>query len=688
MKIKRWFPTAAFGLALLLATTEAAELPVKHVVLFKHGIGYFQRQGRLNAGESAQLDFNASEMNDVLKSLTLQETGQGRVTGLRYDSSLPLERKLAEFPFRLGEGQPITTVLDQLKGAQIEMKFASETVRGAIIGARVIERSEQRAEMQQVSLLLDNGEFRNGDLTAASGLKFLDPKLQTQFADYLGALNQARSRDKRSVYIDSTGGEARDVTASYMIPMPVWKSSYRLIYPNTATAKPMLEGWAIVDNTTGEDWTGVRLSLVSGRPISFISRLYEPRYIARQTADVEQSMAQAPVVYGGAIEEEKRVLANQAMGLAGRMAAPSAMAKMRQDSAEKDELGAVAESMMVPATPSQIAATATGGDLGELFEYRFGSAVTVRKNESAMLPFLQQDIAARKLVVFRESGRESGRDGGGQNPLHSMEITNSTGKTLDGGPITVYEGGGYAGEALVETLKEGDKRLISYGVDLGTRITTAFDSKAEVVREVHVRRGMMATKTAVAETRTFTIRNVDAEPKTIVIEHPQRGGYTLVGMKETEKTADAYRFEVSVAADASEKFPVNEERVFDRTLAVSSLTPDVLVSYVSNKNLPATAIAQLQQMLDLKRQIATADGELRRLQEQTNTIVQDQGRLRENINSLNRVAGQELQVQNYSKQLAAQEVQIAALRDRISAAQQRKVALEAQLNTLIEKMDF
>lgn len=335
---------------------------------------------------------------------------------------------------------------------------------------------------------------------------------------------------------------------------------------------------------------------------------------------------------------------------------------------------------MVPASPSQIAATASAGDLGELFEYRFGSAVTVRKNESAMLPFLQQDITARKLVVFRE--------GGGQNPLHSMEITNSTGKTLDGGPITVYEGGGYAGEALVETLKEDDKRLISYSVDLGTRITTAFDSKAEVVREVHIRRGVMATKAAIAETRTFAIRNVDADPKTIVIEHPQRGGYNLVGMAETEKTADAYRFEVKVAANATEKFAVNEERVLDRAVALSSVTPDVLTSYVSNKNLSATAIAQLQQILDLKRQIAGADGEMRRAQEQHNNYVQDQSRLRENINSLNRVAGQELQVQNYSKQLAAQEVQIATQRDRLSATQQRKVALEGQLNNLIEKMDF
>ena len=121
--------------AILLAGSAcAAELPVRQVVLYKHGVGYFQRSGELRPGESAQLDFKADEMNDVLKSLTIQESGTGSVTGLRYDSSEPLEKKLAEFPFRLGERQPLAAVLDQLKGAQMELKFASETVTGRLLG--------------------------------------------------------------------------------------------------------------------------------------------------------------------------------------------------------------------------------------------------------------------------------------------------------------------------------------------------------------------------------------------------------------------------------------------------------------------------------------------------------------------------------------------------------------------------
>src|SRR4029077_15797738 len=209
-----------------------------------------------------------------------------------------------------------------------------------------------------------------------------------------------------------------------------------------------------------------------------------------------------------------------------------------------------------------------------LFEYQIPTPVTVRKSESAMLPFLQQKIGARKLLVYSGQGSE--------HPTNAAELTNATGKTLDGGPITVFDGGAYGGEALMETLKTGDKRLISYAVDLGTRITTQFDSKGELVREIHFRRGILTARTAAVQTKTYTIRNVDQKAKTLIIEHSARPGYQLLERKPAETTASAYRFEVKLAPGATEKFPVTEERVFDSSYGISSLTPDVLITYVQN----------------------------------------------------------------------------------------------------------
>src|SRR5690348_4237466 len=187
----------------LAAGTAAADLPVRDVVLFKHGVGYFARSGHLGAGESARLDFKTEEMNDVLKSLTIEEKGGGKISGLRYDSSEPLDKKLGEFPFALGNQQPLSAVLDQLKGARIQLKFGTETVTGAIVGARRAPAGTNQPEREQVTLLVDSGDIRNLDLGAITSLRFSDPTLQLQFKEYLAAVTQARSKERRSVYIDS-----------------------------------------------------------------------------------------------------------------------------------------------------------------------------------------------------------------------------------------------------------------------------------------------------------------------------------------------------------------------------------------------------------------------------------------------------------------------------------------------------
>ncbi len=662
----------------LCRTGFAAELPVRQVVLYKHGVGFFERAGALKAGESARLDFKAAEMNDVLKSLTVTESGTGKISGLRYDSSIPLGQKLESYPFRIENGQPLSAVLDQLKGARVEMQFGTEKVAGAIVAARLVPGDKDHAEREQITLLLDSGDLRVFDLGAAVAIRFTDAKLQSQFRDYLAALTASRSKEKRSLYIDSTDAKGRDVQVSYIIPTPVWKSSYRLIFDSTPT--PTLEGWAIVDNTTGEDWTNVQLALVSGKPISFVSALYEPRYVNRQTAELPEDASVAPTIHGGEVdalaEAPSAGLAVNGGVIGGIIGGvPGGVGGGRPDSKFRSmRLGGAA-----PMAQNSVVVNAAAREVGELFEYRIPTAVTVKQNESAMLPFLQQKINSRKLVVYS--------DPNAVNPQNAAELTNTTGKTLDGGPITVYDAGSYAGEALVETVKMGDKRLISYAVDLGTRIATNVDSKGAVVREIHVQRGIMTTRSSYVETKTYTIRNVDAKAKTLIVEHPVRDLH-LLSPKPKETASNVYRFEVALPPNSTEKLPVVEENLYNNTTSVSSMTPDILLTYVQNKSLSDAARKQLQQIIDLKNQIAAADSEYRVIEGRINSIVRDQDRIRQNINSLNQVSGQQQQVQTYSRQLAQQETELATLRDRQAALQTQSSSLQAALNSAIEKMDF
>jgi len=670
----------ALGVGIAVKPAVGADLPVRKVVLYKHGIGFFERQGQVPAGESAVFQFKASEMNDVLKSLTVSSAG-APVSGVRYDSSDPLEKKLQDFPFRIGEAQPLSRLLDQFKGSSVRLQFTGSDIEGTIISSVTIPATQNQPERHQLVLLMEDGEIRNIDPSAAAGIRFVNPKVQQQFRDYLLLVAGARNLDKRSVTIESASDRARSLVARYVVPTPIWKSSYRLVFDDQA--KPLLEGWAIVDNTTGEDWTGVTLSLVSGMPVSFISPLYEPRYVSRRVAELPGDRAQRPILHGGVVEQEEAPLAQAAppapaapaiagfIGGARAKAAREMSADMMAPAYERVEIG----------LPSTVGPTAAAAALGDLFEYRIDHPVTVRKEESAMLPFAQQRIDGRKLLIFNESH-------GSQHPLNAVELSNATNTTLDGGAITVFDAGAYAGEALFETIKSGDKRLISYAVDLGARITTAFDSSSKMLRDFTAKRGLVTFRQSLKEVRTYTIHNVDQKEKTVIIERPARQGYDVVEPKPSEKTADAYRYEVKVAAGATQKFPVTEERVLTETLALTNLTYDQLLYYIENRDLNEAGRAKLRPITDLKRQIADIDRETGRLDQQIQERSQDQDRLRRNISSLNSVSGQNQQVQQYAQQLAAQEAELARMRDRQAELRRQRDDLQVKLNNLIETLEI
>lgn len=660
---------------LLASLTCASELPVRRVILYKNGVGYFERAGAVKAGDPARLEFNASEMNDVLKSLTVTSGSGSPITGIHYEASDSLEKRLEAYPFRIGDRESLAGFLDAMKGERLELHAGSETVAGRIVSARInppdaagqpdkVVLRMSAEERQLVILLLDSGALRPVDLGSVSTIRFTRPELQRQLAAYLETLASSRSREKRTVVIDSGAQGSGELTASYTIPSPVWKSSYRLLL---GQKQPQLEGWAIVDNTTGEEWSGIRLSLVSGRPVSFISRLYEPIYRQRQTAELPEEQPIGPAVHAGGLMTSR--VSRKAAALAEAESAPAPAPPI-----------AVADSQ-TSGMLSTVTVAATGREAGELFEYSFAAPVTIHRGESVMLPFLQQAVSARKLLIYTYGS-------GMTNPLSAAEIHNTTGKTLDGGPITVFDSATYAGEALMETLKKGDKRLISYGVDQGTRITTQFKSGTQTVRGFRLMRGVLTTRTAIQETVTYTIHNVDAGPKTIVIEHPARSGYSLLNQQAAEKTPTAYRFEVSLAPSATREFPVTEEHVIETSNMVSSITPDTLLVYSKNQNLNEAGRRVLAQIAAAKRASAAAQTSAAGVETRINEISRDQERLRQNILSLNSVAGQQEQVQKYAHTLAGQESQLATLRDQLEQFRKEKAARDAEVSRLIESAEF
>jgi len=648
-----------------IATANAADLPVTKVIVYKNGVAYFERAGSPPAGQPARMEFKASEMDDVLKSLVVEDTGGGKVRSLRYEMNEPANKRLAELSVVPAPNQPLALLLDQIRGAKAEFLVGGQRVSGTIVSGRLAPLPNQ-GQRQEVTLMLESGDLKVLDLETVASVRLTDPRLQQQLADALATIAQSRSSEKKVVTIQTDG--AKQLVARYLVPAPVWKSSYRLVLPDTGASQ--LEGWAIIDNASGEDWNNIELTVVSGKPVSFITRLYDPKYLERPRAELAGAQPVAPVVYADAL----------------RTAPSAGLAEgARTFNAGRMKAAAMPSAAPAPAPPaammtsSAVVATETR-ETGELFEYRFSTPVTAKKGESTMIPFVQQPIVARKLLIYSDRSSE--------NPRSAAELTNDTGKTLDGGPLTVYQGGSYAGEALMETLKAGDKRLISFAVDLGTRVTTNFESGTEVVREVRATRGVLLSKTAVERTTTYTISNVDAREKTLVLEHPVTPNLKVLRPKPDETTANQYRFAVKLAPKSPAKLAVVEEEIIEQTEGVVNLSPDTLLAYIQNKGLSATGRRQLEVIAARKRTIAENDSALRQAETEINEIVKDQDRIRQNLNSLNRVSGQQEMVQKYVAQLAQGDTQLAQLRDRQAEMRKKQAAMQAELNSLIEKLEF
>ena len=223
---------------------------------------------------------------------------------------------------------------------------------------------------------------------------------------------------------------------------------------------------------------------------------------------------------------------------------------------------------------------------------------------------------------------------------------------------------------------------------MGTRITTAFDSKQAVTREIHLYQGVLTAKSATEEIVTYTVRNVDQKAKTLIIEHPLRAGYTLLNQKPMEKTADNYRFEVPLAAGATKTFAVSEEHIDSKFFLLTNATPDFLLSYVRNRDLNEEGRKQLGRIANQKQQIAENNAAIDDAERQLKDLNTDEDRLRRNIESLNRVSGQQQQVQDYARQLGALEQKLTGLRDRQAELQKKKTALQHDLDEMIASLSF
>ena len=290
---------------------------MRRVVLYKTGVGYFEHLGSVRDVQEVAIRFTSAQLNDVLKSLTAIDLGKGRITSISYNSVAPLEQRLGALRLPLDQDTTMTQLMSSLRGARVEVSTAVLAVTGRLLGVekRFQQRGEQLIEIPFVSVVTDAGDLRLFELRPDLRVRLAERDLRQEIGRYLDVVGSTREQDVRNMVISTAGSGERRLFVSYISEVPIWKSTYRLVFPEKG--RPLLQGWAIVDNTIGEDWRNVELTLVAGAPQSFIQQLSQPYYAQRPVVPLPSTVLLQPQAHGATLRAGRGMVSGTVRDQAG-----------------------------------------------------------------------------------------------------------------------------------------------------------------------------------------------------------------------------------------------------------------------------------------------------------------------------------------------------------------------------------
>jgi len=533
-------------------------------------------------------------------------------------------------------------------------------------------------------------------------VRVVEKDVTDEVGKYLGLVASTRDQDVRRVTISTAGDGERNLLVSYISEVPVWKSTYRIVIPSEG--KPLLQGWAIIDNTVGEDWDNVELSLVAGAPQSFVEELSQPYYARRPVVALPENAILSPQTHEATLEEQADVV-NGALrspsrissfpavvggvpggvgqGMLGGLVAQAAPGAARDGNGQYHGLGDGARPPDATAVAENLESGTTVGqtqELGDLFEYKLNDRVTILKNQSALVPILQSRIDAEKVSVWNAT--ES-------SVLRALWLDNTSNLTLDGGSFNVLEGDAFAGEGLMVAIKPGEKRLLSYAADLGVLVDAKQKSENQHVTKVVIAHGTMTQSTEERYECMYTIRNRDSEKRVLIVEHPARAGWKLTDDQTPVESSQSYhRFRVTLAPNKTTSLVVKEYRPITNRYVLTNISDSEIKLFLDQKMINPEVEKALRKIVAQRNDIALIDSVISGRRAQVSSISEDQLRVRENLKALKGSAEEKALVQRYVKELNEQEDRVESLRREISEMQQKRGAAQITLNGMVEALQM
>ena len=646
------------------------ELPITRVALYKNGVGFFEHSGRVTGDQSVTIDFTSTQLNDVLQSLTAIDLGGGRISGAGYNSTAPLEQQLKALPLALSDDPSDYDFYNAIRGARVQASGSGMSIVGRLLSIDLRPLppkgtdtdSTDKANRRFLTVVSDSGQVHTFELTSAVTVTLLDSTLHTDVTRYLELLASTRNQGLRHLTLLDRGTGTRDLRVSYISEVPVWKSTYRILFTDAKAASATLQGWSVVDNTTGSDWTNVHLDLIAGAPQSFIQPISTPYYTRRPEIPLPSEAQLEPQTHESgetelplALSAPTKIFQNEpsaakpmapklvtgVVGMLGGSAGgvmggiPGGMPSAQSSIMKREQLSDYAEAASASLVPQTKMAS-----FDDYFEYTLTDPITIRKNESALVPILQTKLPIERVTLWSPLQPQA---------LRALWITNSSTLTLDRGSFSIVENGSFGGQGLFDPIHPGERRLLTYAVDQAVTVDDGRNTAAKHhLRSITVAKGILTERYRDVNLRDYAVRNASAEPRTVLIEHPISPGFQLqnpggagpedTSLKPEESTASLYRFRLNVPAHETAHLRIAETRSYPRTIQIGGINENqirILLQDLGTDSTSNTALMQqLQPVLDAQRHLAELNQRRQAIDTQLNRLRGEEERQRANIVAL------------------------------------------------------
>jgi hypothetical protein len=613
---------ALLGLSSLPSIASAQELALKRVMLSSAGLGYFEYEAAVEGDASLKLTVPLAQVDDVLKSLVVYDD-KGGVGGLSLPGREPLQQAFKDLPFDQASLQTPAALLTALKGAQVSVG-GSRAMSGRIVSVQpesvVTGDGRTTTQRTRVTLMTDQG-LQQFVLEDAESLQFADPALRDKVAKALLAIQANHAVDARTLDLSTRGQGKRAVRVAYIVSVPVWKASYRLTLPADAAApKAGLQGWATIENMSGQDWKDIELTLVSGRPVAFHQALYQAYYVTRPEVPVEVAGRLIPNVdRGGVSVAAKAVPAAPPAGAAAEFRARDQLAGRPLSNAE------------APAQIANAAEQLEATDAATQVSFKFPRAVNVENGRTISIPILDRQVPVERIALYQT-------DTAARNPLAAVRLVNDGETGLPPGILTIYERDktgnvAYVGDARLSAFPTGETRLLAYALD--EKVTIERDAaQTDRLANGSVADGALKFSIVVRQSTTYRVRGPAKETRKLIIVQHRLPGWSLVkpDPKGIEISEGNYRIPFALAAtDQTQTFEVAQEQTQLQEMRLLDGNADQIGIYARAKEFDAKTREILTRVLQLQKAVAEAERGLKQLDADRQHIVQEQSRIRDNL---------------------------------------------------------